>query len=77
MLISERDSNVENALIEIPGDEFTILLAHEPDIADNTGQYPIDLQLSGHSYGGQIRLPFIGPLFRPDGAKKYVKGNTK
>ncbi len=44
-----------------------VLLAHEPDFADEsaaTGRF--DLQLSGHSHGGQVRLPFLGcPFFLP------------
>jgi len=44
-----------------------VLLAHEPDLADKsaaTGRF--DLQLSGHSHGGQVRIPFLGaPLFMP------------
>lgn len=43
---------------------FTILLYHTPDLAPNaanTGK--IDLQLSGHTHGGQIRLPIIGAPF--------------
>ncbi|WP_047982165.1 metallophosphoesterase [Ornithinibacillus contaminans] len=53
---------------------FTLLLAHEPDFADTTIQYPIDVQLSGHSHGGQVRLPFIGHLYTPIYAEKYVQG---
>jgi hypothetical protein len=30
--------------------------------------------LSGHSHGGQIRLPFVGPLITPNLGKKYVQG---
>ncbi|SET28736.1 hypothetical protein SAMN05216389_10876 [Oceanobacillus limi] len=56
-------------------DLFTILLAHEPDYADQAIKFPIDVQLSGHSHGGQVRLPFIGHLYTPSYAQKYVKGN--
>jgi predicted MPP superfamily phosphohydrolase len=58
----------------VPVGEPVILLAHEPDFADEASQYPIDLQLSGHSHGGQIRIPFLPPLYLPELAKKYVWG---
>src|SRR6185312_4371144 len=55
-----------------------ILLAHEPDFADNVRRHPrfplIDLMLSGHSHGGQIRLPWIGPLVLPPMGQRYVTG---
>lgn len=45
-------------------DRFTILAYHTPDLAPNaanTGK--IDLQVSGHTHGGQIRLPILGAPF--------------
>jgi predicted MPP superfamily phosphohydrolase len=48
----------------VPQDRFTILLYHTPDLApnaDRTGR--IDLQFSGHTHGGQIRLPGLGAFF--------------
>jgi hypothetical protein len=39
------------------------LLYHSPDLAPLAAKFDIDLQLSGHTHGGQVRLPFIGALF--------------
>ncbi len=62
------------ALKGIPASEPVLLLAHEPDWADYVAKYPIDLQLSGHSHGGQIRIPIIGAPYLPDLARKYPWG---
>ena len=67
-------ADLTETLRRVPGGEAVILLAHEPDFADEASQYPIDLQLSGHSHGGQIRIPFLPPLYLPELAKKYVWG---
>jgi len=40
-----------------------LLLYHSPDLAPNTSQFNIDLQLSGHTHGGQVCLPFFGPIY--------------
>lgn len=60
---------------KIPTTGTAILLAHEPDFADlaaATGRF--ELQLSGHSHGGQIHIPFLAKPFLPDHAKKYPRG---
>lgn len=62
------------ALKEIPAGEPAVLLAHEPDWADFVAKYPVDLQLSGHSHGGQIKLPLIGAPYLPPLARKYPWG---
>lgn len=66
--------NLDSALHGIPANEATILLAHEPDYADNVAGYPVDLQLSGHTHGGQVRIPFVRPLFMPELGRKYILG---
>ena len=58
----------------IPANDAVILLAHEPDFADEAAKVSIDLQLSGHSHGGQVRIPFVPLFYLPDLAKKYVMG---
>ncbi|HTS38270.1 MAG TPA: metallophosphoesterase [Candidatus Solibacter sp.] len=69
-----KDADLPATLHNIPDDEATVLLAHEPDYADHAARFPIDLQLSGHSHGGQIRPPFVRPLFLPELARKYIMG---
>ncbi|HEY3379347.1 MAG TPA: metallophosphoesterase [Armatimonadota bacterium] len=62
------------ALHGIPASEAKIVLLHEPDFAVTTARYPVDLQLSGHSHGGQVRLPGIGGLHYPPYSKIYPMG---
>lgn len=70
----QRD-RLDRVLSALPADGAAILLAHEPDFADisaATGRF--DVQLSGHSHGGQVALPGIGPLAWVRLARKYPRG---
>jgi uncharacterized protein len=56
-------------------DERVILLAHEPDIAPEAAKHNVDLMLSGHTHGGQVRIPFLPPVMLPPMGKDYVEGH--
>jgi uncharacterized protein len=75
--VMEKRSDLDAALHDVPANDPVILLAHEPDFADHVARHPVDLQLSGHSHGGQVRIPFVRPLWLPPLAKKYIWGLYK
>lgn len=52
----------------------TILLVHEPDVLPKAVPHDVDLMLSGHTHGGQIRLPFLPPFVLPPLGRKYPEG---
>lgn len=63
--------DIEAALAGTDPEICKLLLAHEPDYADDIPLGAVDLQLSGHSHGGQVRLPFAGAMLLPPYGKKY------
>jgi uncharacterized protein len=70
-------AHIDPTLKGVPPDEATVLLCHEPDFADTASKHPIDLQLSGHSHGGQILFPVVGALYYPKLGRKYRRGLCK
>lgn len=49
----------------INNDNFNIILEHQPQFIDYISEYNFDLMISGHTHGGQIRLPFMPTLYAP------------
>lgn len=62
------------ALNQVPNNMFKLLLSHAPDLAETAVQYQIHWQLSGHSHGGQVKIPFVGALVTPPFARVYTEG---
>jgi predicted MPP superfamily phosphohydrolase len=73
--VLRRRARLDQALAQLPEDGAAILLAHEPDfayISSATGRF--GLQLSGHSHGGQIRVPVLTRYVLPHYSQRYVRG---
>ncbi|MCC0629687.1 metallophosphoesterase [Clostridioides sp. ES-S-0171-01] len=66
--------NIKYLESQIDNKDFNLLLAHEPDLVDMLSEDVMNLVLSGHSHGGQIRLPIKGALVTPPYGRKYTKG---
>ena len=71
------------ALLDPADRRFSLLLYHSPDLAPQAAELGLDLQLSGHTHGGQVRLPFIGALYagslygrRFDAGRRQLGGLT-
>ncbi len=71
-LIGEVD--LDSAFANVPPDGAAICLCHEPDRVEESAPYGAFLQLSGHSHGGQVRLPGIGPIAAPQLGKRFPLG---
>jgi len=56
--------DLAGALRGAPSDEFRILLVHSPEIVPEAAAGGISLYLCGHTHGGQVCLPLVGPLRR-------------
>ena len=67
--------DLPGALRDVPEETFKLLLVHTPELLAEAEASGVDLYLCGHTHGGQICLPLIGPLITGvKGRRRYVRG---
>jgi uncharacterized protein len=70
----ERIPDIRSTLAQIPADEPILLMTHNPDVFPHVPG-SVNLTLAGHTHGGQVSLPLIGPLVVPSHYHdRYAKG---
>ncbi|PJZ77744.1 metallophosphoesterase [Leptospira neocaledonica] len=57
---------------EIPEDIYSILISHYPDSVLNQPNEKVDLILAGHTHGGQVQIPFFGPILTLSRVPRYI-----
>lgn len=73
----ERINAMMNNVMALREEElYTVLLSHRPEYFEDYAKYSVDLVLTGHAHGGQIRLPGVGGLYAPGQGwfPKYTEG---
>ena len=67
--------DLPRALRHVPSHAFKILLVHTPEMLEDAAQHGVHLYLCGHTHGGQICLPMIGPIIvNASCPRRYTRG---
>jgi predicted MPP superfamily phosphohydrolase len=69
--------DLDVALDGVPRGACTLLLSHAPDSADEAARRGVAAQLSGHTHGGHMRLPLLGPFALPRFGWRYAMGGYR
>ncbi len=56
-------ASLGTALVRVPEREFSLVITHSPDLAEDPAIGEVDLVVCGHTHGGQVRLPGVGALY--------------
>ncbi len=70
-LSDSSETKINYDVLEKENNYYRFVLCHEPDEYKKIFNYSFNVMFSGHSHGGQVRLPFIGKIYTPIGAKTY------
>lgn len=63
----DTEEQIRQALEDVDSADFTVLLAHRPELLAKYAQFPVDLVVSGHAHGGQVRIPgVLNGLYAPN-----------
>lgn len=63
----DTEEQLRQALENVDSADFTVLLAHRPELLTKYAQFPLDLVVSGHAHGGQVRIPgVLNGLYAPN-----------
>ena len=63
----DTEEQLRQALEDVDSADFTVLLAHRPELLTKYAQFPFDLVVSGHAHGGQVRIPgVLNGLYAPN-----------
>ena len=70
-LSDSSETKINYDVLEKENNYYRFVLCHEPDEYKKISNYSFNVMFSGHSHGGQVKLPFIGKIYTPIGAKTY------